>query len=217
MKSWLAHRTKRLTRVQQVVTGVTAAIVLVCGGAALYLAVENSSLSGDKRDLARENRALTARNSELEGENAGFVAVNEAAKARASMAERDAQTAWTRAKKRANGIIRQGELKLRARGRRLTDREAALNARDAELDERAAAIGQQEQTIEQSTFGDGAYLVGTDIPAGSYRTDGGEGCYWARKNGSDIIDNSFASGPARTTVNDGELFETQGCGTWGPG
>ncbi|MFE9538969.1 hypothetical protein [Streptomyces sp. NPDC006691] len=73
--------------------------------------------------------------------------------------------------------------------------------------------------------GDGQYLVGEDIQAGTYKTAGPEnddfglGCYWARnKNASSemgaIIANDNITGQSRVTVNKGEYFETKGCLKW---
>lgn len=72
-----------------------------------------------------------------------------------------------------------------------------------------------------TTFGEGTYLVGEDIKAGTYKTTGGSdgSCYWARnKNDSGeadaIIANDLGGGPTRVTVKKGELFETNGCDDW---
>ncbi|MGW3246555.1 hypothetical protein [Streptomyces sp. NPDC001070] len=73
--------------------------------------------------------------------------------------------------------------------------------------------------------GDGQYLAGEDIKAGTYKTAGpqdddfGLGCYWARlKNASGefdaIIANDNITGQARVTVHKGEYFETKGCLKW---
>lgn len=110
------------------------------------------------------------------------------------------------------------------------DQVAALDDREAELDDRAAALRDRERKVRErerkvrraervqarSRFGDGVYLVGKDIPAGSYIAPGGELCYWARlENGSqEILDNHLGAGQVRATINSGELFETNGCGTW---
>ncbi|MEV0842003.1 hypothetical protein AB0I55_20885 [Actinocatenispora sera] len=74
------------------------------------------------------------------------------------------------------------------------------------------------------TFGDGQWLVGRDIKAGTYRTAGPEDngvglCYWERaKNASGeldaIIANGDPTGPANLTVNDGEYVKSTGCQTW---
>jgi hypothetical protein len=73
-----------------------------------------------------------------------------------------------------------------------------------------------------SFAGDGEYLVGTDIAAGTYKTagaDGSFGCYWARlKDASGefdaIIANNNLEGPGRVTLNKGEYFQTQHCAQW---
>ncbi|WP_409470692.1 hypothetical protein [Streptomyces sp. HC307] len=75
-----------------------------------------------------------------------------------------------------------------------------------------------------SVEGDGMYLVGEDMKAGTYKTAGPAdsvipNCYWARlKDASgefgSIIANDNAQGQARVTVRNGEYFETSGCATW---
>lgn len=95
--------------------------------------------------------------------------------------------------------------------------EAEIAAREAEVAAREGAVGQAEQTAEMSMFGSGVFRVGIDVLAGRYVSDGqGDGCYWARlsADGEDIIDNHFGSSPAVATLRDGELFETERCGTW---
>jgi hypothetical protein len=66
-------------------------------------------------------------------------------------------------------------------------------------------------------FGDGLYLVGTDITPGEYKTDGpaaGGHCYWARlgdTGGTNIIANNLSEGPTRLTAVAGEYLEVNGC------
>ncbi len=75
-------------------------------------------------------------------------------------------------------------------------------------------------SLAQIAFGDGTYRVPQDIRPGTYRTRGGDGCYWARlKNFSGQLDaikaNSFADGPAVVTILRADRgFETQRCGNW---
>ena len=76
--------------------------------------------------------------------------------------------------------------------------------------------------VATSFAGEGEYLVGTDIKAGTYRTAGAEGstgCYWARlKDASGefdaIIANNILKGPGRVTLNKGEYFQTERCAEW---
>ncbi|MEU0335813.1 hypothetical protein [Streptomyces sp. NPDC006193] len=70
--------------------------------------------------------------------------------------------------------------------------------------------------------GEGEYLVGEDIKAGTYKTagpDGGFGCYWERAKDASgefgsIIANNNLDGPGRVTLNDGEYFKTNRCQEW---
>jgi hypothetical protein len=60
---------------------------------------------------------------------------------------------------------------------------------------------------------EGTYLVGTDMEPGSYKTTGGDGCYWARlkdDSGRNIIANDFSDGPMRFTVKKGEYLQISG-------
>ncbi|MFF4757613.1 hypothetical protein [Streptomyces sp. NPDC001292] len=73
--------------------------------------------------------------------------------------------------------------------------------------------------------GEGQYLVGEDMQAGTYKTAGAdkdgfiENCYWARTKDASgefdaIIANENLKGQGRVTVNKGEYFETKGCQEW---
>jgi hypothetical protein len=70
------------------------------------------------------------------------------------------------------------------------------------------------------TFGDGTYRVGKDVPAGTYRSRGGDGCYWQRLKSFSggfgaIIANANPRGPALVTILPTDKgFETNDCGTW---
>ncbi|WP_405962844.1 hypothetical protein OG713_08460 [Streptomyces sp. NBC_00723] len=70
--------------------------------------------------------------------------------------------------------------------------------------------------------GEGEYLVGEDIKAGTYKTAGPEdefGCYWERAKDASgefgsIIANNNLEGPGRVTLNQGEYFKTNRCQEW---
>jgi hypothetical protein len=73
--------------------------------------------------------------------------------------------------------------------------------------------------------GDGQYLVGEDMQAGTYKTAGPDksgfvdNCYWARAKDASgefeaLIANDNLQGQGRVTVNKGEYFETNGCQEW---
>jgi hypothetical protein len=68
--------------------------------------------------------------------------------------------------------------------------------------------------------GNGTYRVGKDIRPGTYRSLGGDGCYWARLksfSGSlgSILANENASGPTLVTILGSDRgFETENCASW---
>lgn len=80
------------------------------------------------------------------------------------------------------------------------------------------------QSGPASSFGDGTFVVGTDVVAGTYKTTGsatsGLPCYWARlKNTSGdfsaIIANGNPTGPTTVTISRSDgAFETSGCNQW---
>lgn len=72
----------------------------------------------------------------------------------------------------------------------------------------------------QVSFTDGTYQVGTDIQPGTYRTEGGEYCYWERLSGfggtfDEIIANSNPSGPSIVTILPSDIgFSSTRCDSW---
>ena len=187
---------------------LAVAIVLAISLAltAFVLVRKNGTLSSQKRELSSKNQALVS-------QNQAFVGINAAAKRRAATSQATARTAVAKARAKANSAVAGERAKLKARS-------AALDARATSLDSRESAVTHQENVQAASTFSDGVYLVGTDIPAGSYVAAGGEGCYWERGDGNGgIVDNYFSDGggQVRATINTGEEFTSNGCGTWSPG
>lgn len=70
-------------------------------------------------------------------------------------------------------------------------------------------------------FGSGTKAVGTDIPAGTYRTRTQSGnCYWARLSGfggqlAEILANDNTSSPAIVTIEPTDKgFQSTGCSAW---
>ncbi|WP_225077830.1 hypothetical protein [Streptomyces sp. CoT10] len=80
----------------------------------------------------------------------------------------------------------------------------------------------QESGPSTSFAGEGEYVVGEDIKAGTYKTAGpagGFGCYWERAKDASgefgsIIANNNLNGPGRVTLNNGEYFKTNRCQEW---
>lgn len=75
-------------------------------------------------------------------------------------------------------------------------------------------------TESKTSFGEGAYIVGTDIDPGTYRSSGASGCYYARLRSftgdlNSIIANANTDAPAVVTIKPTDAgFESHNCGTW---
>jgi hypothetical protein len=72
-----------------------------------------------------------------------------------------------------------------------------------------------------TTFGDGTYVIGNDIPPGTYRnSDSSGGCYWERLSGfggtlEEIIANDFTDARTIVTIAPSDTgFSSDRCGTW---
>jgi hypothetical protein len=71
-----------------------------------------------------------------------------------------------------------------------------------------------------TSFGNGTHVIGKDIQAGTYQTDGGSNCYWERLSGfggglHDIIANEIPQGSIVVTIQSTDAgFKSQGCGKW---
>lgn len=75
-------------------------------------------------------------------------------------------------------------------------------------------------TTSKTSFGDGTFIVGTDIDAGTYKNSGGSTCYYSRLSGfsgelDDIVSNELTSASAIVTIAPSDRgFKSSGCGTW---
>lgn len=75
-------------------------------------------------------------------------------------------------------------------------------------------------TKSKTTFGDGMFIVGTDITPGTYKNTGAQGCYYARLSGfgntlDDVIANNDVDTPTIVTIASTDKgFQSDGCGTW---
>jgi hypothetical protein len=68
-----------------------------------------------------------------------------------------------------------------------------------------------------SISADGVYVIGTDIPGGTWHTSGGQQCYEATLNSlstSDIIDNNNFTGPDTVSLTGAKAFDISGGCTW---
>lgn len=69
-----------------------------------------------------------------------------------------------------------------------------------------------------SSFGNGTFIVGTDISAGTWKSDSPESCYWARLSGfsggmGHVIANENGAGLVQIARTD-KGFLSSSCGTW---
>ncbi len=75
-------------------------------------------------------------------------------------------------------------------------------------------------TTSKTSFGDGTYIVGTDLTPGTYKSTGGDTCYYARLSGfggtiDDIIANDNVTTSTIVTISSSDKgFQSNGCGTW---
>jgi hypothetical protein len=82
-------------------------------------------------------------------------------------------------------------------------------------------VPQEAITSQKPQFGDGMYIVGSDIQPGTYRTrTGSQGCYYSRLRGfggtlGEIIANENTNYPAVVTITATDAgFQSSRCGTW---
>ena len=76
----------------------------------------------------------------------------------------------------------------------------------------ANAQGQATQISQ-----DGVYVIGTDIPGGTWHTSGGQQCYeatLASTDTSNIIDNNNFTGPDTVSLAGAKAFDISGGCTW---
>ncbi len=97
----------------------------------------------------------------------------------------------------------------------LRQRERALEARADEV----AAAAEAVALAEQVDFGpSGTFVVGKDMAVGSYYSQGGPDCVWAFMTGTgpnaEVIDQKHGYATQYVTMSDGDVFKTNGCGTW---
>ncbi len=75
-------------------------------------------------------------------------------------------------------------------------------------------------TTSKTSFGDGMYIVGTDILPGTYKNSGQANCYYARLSGfggttDEIIANNNTDTSTIVTISPSDKgFQASSCGTW---
>jgi hypothetical protein len=74
-------------------------------------------------------------------------------------------------------------------------------------------------TASKTKFGQGTFIVGTDIQPGTYKSTLGESCYWERLSNfggtlGGIIANNFGGKAIVTIRSSDKGFHSSRCGTW---
>lgn len=108
-----------------------------------------------------------------------------------------------------------------AEQQQLDQERALLDQRKRQLDARdSASLTPVAIAADTVLNRDGTFLVGIEVRPGTWRSDGGDACYWERLSATsgdsgDIIENLHNPGPQVVTIAASDnAFTTQGCGTW---
>lgn len=119
-------------------------------------------------------------------------------------------------------VARARDLELQQLEAELERQAAALDQREADLDEREEALATVPTTIDQAdgSFGSGVFLVGVEIPAGTYRADAPAGCRYQKLAPDDEVlfaDQRLEAGPVTVDIGaEVHRFDSNGCGVWVP-
>ncbi len=167
-----------------------------------------SSLDGD---AITENEKLNAQINQMREELEEMTSSRDSLKDRLDPIIRAEEASATKAAKKAAAIAK---AKAEAEAEAAASKEKAeAEATEAALKKKADAEAAAERAAAEeaaNTFTSGVYLVGTDIPPGTYRgtVTGGTG-YWARLRDTSggmnsIIANGLPSGPFVLTIQSGD-------------
>jgi hypothetical protein len=172
---------------------VAACLVLLGGGLASGVAAGRSPIPGYQQQIAQASRNLDAEQLKLSNEKVTL----QAEQGQVTTAQAAAKNAMTTALAQVSA---QYKSKL-----------AAVQSLQRKL--------QQEQGIVLSSTisADGVYVVGKDIPSGTYHTSGGNQCYYATLGSTDtsnINDNNNFNGPETVDVSAAYAFQISGGCTW---
>ena len=70
-----------------------------------------------------------------------------------------------------------------------------------------------------SPFGDGTFIIGLDVASGTWRSQGGDSCYWERLSGfsgelKHVEANDIGGSNNIVTIQSTEGFSSANCGIW---
>ena len=73
--------------------------------------------------------------------------------------------------------------------------------------------------VDEVVPGDGTWIVGKEIKRGTYATQGGSSCYWARLvpavRGWSTVASAYVTGPQKVALGKDDIaFASQGCDKW---
>jgi multidrug efflux pump subunit AcrA (membrane-fusion protein) len=95
---------------------------------------------------------------------------------------------------------------------------AKYSSREAAVQKLQRKLAREQGIVQASTISeDGVYVVGKDIPAGTYHTTGGAQCYYATLGSTDtsnIQNNNNFNGPETVDVSGAYAFQISGGCTW---
>ena len=96
---------------------------------------------------------------------------------------------------------------------KLNETSSTLSKVQADLNSKIAAENQAQAETAKTTFSDGVYLVGTDMPPGRYKGTPNSGkAYWqisSDANGDNIISNGIEAGNFYVQVSAGQYLKIQ--------
>ena len=202
------HRSHKIRT--RLIIGGTIAIALLAGVGIGAAASNNSA-------------ALSAANHTVSTQRATIGSLND----RIGALQGDVAAAQDQARQATTTATTKAQADYAARNAALDVRSKALDARSKGLDQRERAIAATEGQLQASQIsGDGVYVVGKDIAAGVYHTNGSgntgqNDCYLAVLNNStntsdvnNIAYNDNFDGPNTVDLTSAYAFETNGPCTW---
>jgi hypothetical protein len=172
---------------------VVSCLVLLGGGFASGVAAGRSPIPGYQQQIAQASRNLNAEQLKLSNEKITL----QAEQGQVTAAQAAAKNAMTTA---------------------LAQVSAQYKSKLATVQSLQRKLQQEQGIVLSSTISaDGVYVVGKDIPSGTYHTSGGNQCYYATLGSTDtsnINDNNNFNGPETVDVSAAYAFQVSGGCTW---
>jgi hypothetical protein len=196
-----AARSRVLKRVL-IGSAVVGSLILLAGGFAVGMVAGRSPIPGYQHQVAQTRSELKAEDGKLSTEESKLSSE---------------QTQLSAAQAAAKNAMSTAQAQVSAQYR---SRMASAQSLQRKLEHEQSVV--QASTISS----DGVYVVGQDIPAGTYHTSGlpagasaggGDQCYFATLGSTDtsnILDNNNFNGPETVDVSGAYAFQISGGCTW---